>query len=148
MQKLPRLLFALSLVFVAQISVYACSCGDLDIPLSQKVAGWLRSSNAVFSGEAIKLEKIPGTRDLVATFAVDEFWKGDIAPTIEIRTSMDGASCGYDFKIGTSYLVYAFKQPRALTTGLCGGNRPRYDKSREDDIKFLGKGKPPKKRST
>jgi hypothetical protein len=135
----------LSIMFVAQVRVYGCTCVSLDIPLSREVSGRLKDSTAVFSGEAIKLEKIPGTRDLIATFSVDESWKGDIASMIEVRTAMDGASCGYDFRIGTSYLVYAFQQPDALRTSLCGGNRPRYDQYAEDQIKLLGKGKTPKK---
>jgi hypothetical protein len=146
MRKYPLFIAAILFVGLGHISIEACSCIRLDETEEQRTAGLLKESAAVFSGETIKLEKIPGTRDLIATFAVEEFWKGELAATVEVRTAMDGASCGYNFQIGAAYLVYAFKAPNGLSTGLCGGNGYRYDTFAKDQIKFLGKGKVPEKK--
>ena len=133
-------------IILAQVNVFACTCVDLGDPLKDKVAWWLKGSTAAFSGETIKLEKIAGTREMIATFSVDEFWKGDLSTIVEVKTPIDGASCGYDFRIGTAYLVYASKVSDTLVTGLCGGNRRRYEAVGEGQINILGKGKVPEKK--
>jgi hypothetical protein len=46
-------------------------------------------------------------------------------------------SCGFDFEIGKSYLVYVYKDENGvLNTGLC--NRTAEATNAEEDLKFLG----------
>lgn len=131
-------------ILFSPIDARACSCPDDPVPLETKVAWWQKHSTVVFSGEAIKREKIPATREIEVTFAVVEFWKGDLSHTVAVKTDdLPGMSCGYDFRIGMTYLVYAYRQSGALATNSCSGNRRRFEKAGEDQVIFLGKGKSP-----
>jgi len=55
-------------------------------------------------------------------FEVSEVHKGDVASRMTLTTAMDGASCGYAFKEGGRYLVFAADYGSGLTTSLCSGN--------------------------
>lgn len=142
---MKKVVLILALTGLTYTATFACTCADIPDPLKDKVAWWLKDSTAVFTGESIKLEKIPQTRDMVVTFSVDEFWKGDLSGVVELRTPIDSASCGFDFRIGRSYLVYAYGPKTALMTGLCGGNREQYDA--RDQLEVLGRGKQPKSKN-
>lgn len=124
----------------------ACSCVDLGNPINEKVSWWLKDSAVVFSGEAIKLEKVSETVDVLATFSVSEFWKGDLSSAIEVRTLISGGSCGYDFRIGNHYLVYAWRAKGQLMTGACWGNSRLFERFGKEQLEVLGKGKTPGKK--
>ncbi|MBD3162405.1 MAG: hypothetical protein GF346_08670, partial [Candidatus Eisenbacteria bacterium] len=57
-------------------------------------------------------------------FHVAETWKGVLNDTIAVRTARSGASCGYEFEVGGSYLVYARKDSLRFRTGLCTRTKP------------------------
>lgn len=73
-------------------------------------------SDAVFVGEVVRIER-PGA-DLeaasrgmpdvtLATLVVLERWKGTESDTLVVRTPGPITMCGFDFKVGGRYLVYA-----------------------------------------
>ena len=105
----------------------ACSCAP---PPPPKEA--LKKATAVFSGKVLKIEK-EGEFELAVTFAVESQWKGVADKEVVVRTGIDDGICGYKFKKGASYLIYAHETKRDevkyLATSICtritGGNMTR-----------------------
>jgi hypothetical protein len=64
----------------------------------------------VFSGEVIDVEK--GLPSSSVTLRVSEMWKGKQRETVEVSTPRGGIACGYPFKEGQEYLVYAYWRPQ------------------------------------
>jgi hypothetical protein len=147
MKSLFSIMFVmLSLFLPFNSAVLACSCPTVG-SLEDRVSWWLSNSAAVFTGEVMKLERIQGTREMAATFSVDEFWKGDLTDTVVVKTEINpGMSCGYDFSIGATYLVYASGREDGLETGRCSGNRQRYDPNAKEQVTILGKSKVPERK--
>jgi hypothetical protein len=52
-------------------------------------------------------------------------WRGD-APGV-IITAPDSASCGYDFKVGTRYLIFGEREGDRVAVSRCGLTRPLAD---------------------
>lgn len=46
-------------------------------------------------------------------------WKGITAETVTVATHEGGASCGFGFRVGERYLVYAYGARGRLTTNIC-----------------------------
>ena len=122
--------------------VHACSC--VLPPGSQKEIAEraLSSSDAVFSGEVVDLQNIGmfGPSDTV-TLRVSEVWKGTDQRTLEVRTPSQGSACGYAFKEGQEYLVYASGK-QDLKVSLCSATKPLSKAGA--DLAVLGNGEKPK----
>jgi hypothetical protein len=147
-------LTVLGVVFLYPDCAYACSCGPIS---TQRL---LSSSEAVFSGEVVDLKRnqkdptpppppdpggiptpAPSRIDRVS-FRVSEVWKGPQRQTLEVITvSADGVSCGYPFKEGHEYLVYADGKGEPFETALCSGTT-HLSKANED-FALLGNGEKP-----
>ena len=126
---MPRFLVLLPLVAMLCIapwqgSVQARECAapePLDVEFSR--------SAAVFIGRVKSLRVVRvggGEFDLqtVATFDVENWWKGGRARTVEVRScgGIDGdraviCTHGFHFKLGVSYVVFATGRP--LETSIC-----------------------------
>ena len=118
----------------------ACSCAGF--PGSQRA---LEQSNAVFSGEVMDVEGGHTTRmfgwnvsSLKVTLRVSEAWKGPQQETLEVSTPRDGATCGYAFKEGQEYLVYAYGKEEPFEVDLCSGTKALSDA--DADLRVLGDG--------
>ena len=133
-------LTVLGVVFLLPDCASACSCAML--PGSQKeiVDGALADSEAVFSGKVVKIDRPSLFKSSAAletdTFRVSEVWKGPEQRTLEVHTALIGASCGYPFKEGQEYLVYAYTGKQGLQTDLCSQNKPLS--KAEADLALLG----------
>ena len=79
-----------------------------------------------------------------AIFQVDRAWKGVSEDTVTVRTSTQGAACGYFFNEGKSYLVYAFGDEHSLSTGSC--SNVAVIEAAGERIAFLGEGYVPASR--
>lgn len=87
----------------------ACSCSSS--PLLEA----FDRAPLVFVGVMLeRRDRPPSERGMISssdpaecTFYVEELLKGDVSDTVRVCTSRDGASCGYSFRVGTTYLVYA-----------------------------------------
>ena len=123
---------------------YACQCTMP--PGSQDVERVLADSAAVFSGEVVKIDRpspFKSGADLETdTFRVYEVWKGPEQRTLEVHTALMGASCGYPFKEGQEYLVYAYTGKQGFETDLCSQNKPLSEAGA--DLALLGDGQKPK----
>ena len=113
---------ALIATVMAAANVSACTC-----------AGWknvheaLPHVTAVFYGEVIRLELIPGPPrydpQIKATLKVHSVWQGDVPATTIVYTE-SATMCGYHFQIGAPYLVAANqREDGTLWTGACSGNQ-------------------------
>ncbi|HEX8162764.1 MAG TPA: carboxypeptidase regulatory-like domain-containing protein [Pyrinomonadaceae bacterium] len=61
----------------------------------------------------------------VARFNVEETFRGTTGATAEVTTGMGGGDCGYNFKVGARYLVYAsVGEGGKLSTGICSATKP------------------------
>jgi hypothetical protein len=141
-QRVLLLLVGLAMI-VLRSSAAACSCvGETD----PKTA--VRQSNAVFSGRAVDERVLtpnnpdPELREREITFEVTSIWKGDLRRRVRVRTAIDNAMCGYDFRRGITYLVYAWSERGGLRTNNCSRTTPS-DQAR-GDLRVLGPSKTPR----
>lgn len=116
---------ALVLALLVVRPAAACSCiGDFrsDQPCESY---W---GSTVFAGRAVAVEEFPAGPEQQAweshkvfRFDVLEGFAGVDGPTIEIRTGMGGGDCGFEFRLGQSYFVYAWhgEHDTVLRTSLC-----------------------------
>lgn len=127
---------------------FACSCIDIEQSLSKKVEQAYSQSDLIISGKVINIEivnkgTITSSADpLIYKFEVIKFIKGELkTEIIEIASERSGASCGYTFQLGKSYLVYARKSNHFsakthnefdFVTGLCTRNQSLKDVKRKE----------------
>lgn len=129
-------IFVLSIVLGFTQTAHACVCGI------SSVEGAFAGSDVVFVGKVIKitpvkeasvglLVKESGTLEFLktprweksvykarsVTLEVVEAFKGVTTQTIDVLTSVydGGATCGVNFRLGESYLVYADKRRSELS---------------------------------
>jgi hypothetical protein len=123
-------LVALGLLVVLPDCASACSCAMVG---SQKEMAKqaLSDSTAVFSGEVLDVEKGPPLRMLgfntpssKVTLRVSEVWKGSGQETLEVSTPSQESVCGYSFKEGQEYLVYAYGKEEPFKVDLCSATKP------------------------
>ncbi len=108
--------------------------------------------HAVFLGKVIELHhdhKEPDSQGAVqvngflgthALFEVSEPFLGmdGTAKQVEIRTGMGGGDCGYPFKLGEPYVVYAYRDKEGLlTASICSRTAPA--ERAEADLQYLRK---------
>jgi len=123
------------------ILVDACSCLP---PSSPKVS--LEEANAVFAGKVIDIDtpngiSIGGADPVRVIFEVSEIWKGSDFKTVTITTARDSTSCGYPFRKGEEYIVYAYSEGGELSTNLC--SRTNLLANAKEDLEELGSGNLP-----
>jgi hypothetical protein len=114
-------------------------------PGSRDAERALADSEAVFSGEVVKIDPPSPFKSSAAletdTLRVSEVWKGPGQRTLEVHTALMGMSCGYPFKEGQEYLVYAYSGKQGLEVDLCNGTQRLTEA--EADLEVLGAGKKP-----
>ena len=117
----------------------ACSCLPSGPPCQN-----LFQSDAVFVGTVtgIRPMRTPETerpvleRRIVA-FSVEKGVRGIDGSTVDVRTGSGGGDCGFDFKIGERYVVYAYRHPDgSLSTGIC--SRTRLAAEAAEDLAYFG----------
>jgi hypothetical protein len=131
---------ALSLLLLSPSAAAACSCPG-DVPLCQSF--W--QADAVFSGDVLSFEDLNTNRLFqrrVARIRVEHAWRGQVHGTVEVRTGAGGGDCGYSFRPGRKYLIYAYEtQDGKLTTGICSPTK-LFDRAAADLAYFKEAGTP------
>jgi len=107
------LIISLATIFSVQQAAFVCSCAPPPPPLDA-----LGQSDPVFAGEVIGVERNALGYDVVVTFRISEIWKGVRSRRIRVTTADNGAACGFAFRVGTEYLVYAHGEEE-LHTNIC-----------------------------
>ena len=126
-----------ALTVAAPGRVFACSCMTSGPPCQ---ATW--TSDVVFTGTVVSMTLIdheslgPPYQSKLVTINVDRGFVRATAGMIEVVTGMGGGDCGYDFKIGQKYLVYASKTASSrLSASICSRTRPIADA--QEDLRYL-----------
>jgi len=133
----------LTLLFCALLphGAAACDCADTGPPCKA-----FANTPAVFAGRVIKIAtisvKAPSGdlyEDRLIVLEVERSYRGSVSKTVEVVTGSGGSDCGYDFRMGEHYLVYAYPHPQSgkLYTGICQRTRPISDAG--DDLDYLSK---------
>ena len=127
---LKRLLLAAAILIVCAPSLAsACTCA---FPAGSCNLMW-KSGEVIFTGTATSktTNTAPATVDDSFTpnafqFSVSESFRGPAirGQDITVYTGTGGGDCGYEFKVGTSYLVYASPYNGRLVTGICTPTGP------------------------
>ena len=117
----------------------ACSCISSGPPCQ---AYW--TTSAVFSGRVTEISSsnpdsesadVFGQR--LVRFTQTEVYRGVTENTLEVLTGSGGGDCGYSFKVGESYLVYAYRNPKdnKLYASIC--SRTRLLSEATEDLDFI-----------
>ncbi|RTE11448.1 LPXTG cell wall anchor domain-containing protein [Paenibacillus whitsoniae] len=126
--------------------VQACSCA-----LPSSAQDQLSRSQAVFAGRVMGVKEqrfLNGGMAKAVRFEVSRVWKGEAASEIIIYTGSGGGDCGFDFKEGQEYLVYAnpssmYGDKELLVTIIC--DRTKQLSQAQEDLAVLGEGRLPTK---
>ena len=121
---------------------WACSCA----PSSAKHKA--ESADVIFTGKVLKITGGDtsngsfGDDNVKAHFRVGKVYKGHPNRYTKVLTNESGAACGYHFKKGEKYTVFADRQKDGdKYTSICHGTK----KGGIDPDKYgLGEGYPPK----
>jgi hypothetical protein len=120
-------------------SAWACDCPDVG-PASKAFS----NTPTVFRGRVTRISSIElntssGEKysDRLVCFEVQESFRGGAGKSAEVVTGSGGGDCGYSFREGVDYLVYAFPHPRSgkLYTGICQRTRPISEAV--EDLEYL-----------
>ncbi len=147
--------FLLILILVLSITeTFACSCIETNESLSKKVEIAFTESDLIISGKVIDViivntGKIKSSADpIIYRFEITKTIKGKLEKeVIEIASEESGASCGYKFELGKSYLVYARKSTHFssktknefdFVTSLCDRNQ-KLNKVDKKELRKLKK---------
>lgn len=114
-----RCLTLATVLTICASAAHACDCAA---PPEAKEA--LKQSAAVFVGKVKSIAR-GNLRWRSVTFEVERTWKGIEGESVHVVTAISGASCGFQFEEGKSYLVYASLvggeglDAKSLTTNIC-----------------------------
>ena len=121
-------------------AAHACSCGDPGPPCIA-----FNETPVVFAGRVIQLTelRIPVGRDKtlhpyhLVRFDVEETFRGPQRKLLDVTTGAGGGDCGFSFRTGERYLVYAHASPEIgrLYTDFCTRTKPLSEAGA--DLDFL-----------
>lgn len=108
----------------------ACSCVGPNPVCS---AYW--QTDAVFVGEVLSISLTNGSIPLANNQSipiqqrrvhvrVTEPFSGVGATEVDVETGMGGGDCGYAFRVGEIYLIFASSRDSKLSTGICSPTKP------------------------
>lgn len=138
-RRLFSLIFSVGLTLVFSGGALGCSCAFGGGAPCQEF--W--RADAVFAGTVvasgtIKVEEAGYKFDKrLVHFTVDQPIRGMRTAEVDVVTGWGGGDCGYGFKIGQRYLVYAYRdeKDRRLSTSIC--SRTRLLSEADDDFAFI-----------
>ncbi|MBD9470198.1 hypothetical protein [Pseudoxanthomonas sp. PXM01] len=98
----------------------ACSCARPGTPVEEK-----DQHTRVFLGRVQAIEEdLRGEPRRRVRFIVSETFKGTPVRRLTVDTGIGGGDCGYAFRTGQEYVVYAWGKDDALATGICSLTGP------------------------
>jgi len=126
----------------APSGILACDCAYPGAPCKA-----FTRTPYIFSGKVTKISSISikmssgdEYQDRLITFAVERSYRGlEGKKVAEVVTGSGGGDCGYDFRAGESYLVYALPHPATgkLYAGIC--SRTRLLSEAGDDLEYFAR---------
>ena len=143
MRPVVLLLGIVIVVLLASPRANACTCAGNSPPCDS-----FGTASAVFSGTVIseRVSEQPKQTDRneveidwaprAVKFSIEQAYSGVTGTEVEVFTGRGGGDCGYSFRSGQRYLVYAYRYKDKLTTGIC--TRTRLFTQATEDLAFLG----------
>lgn len=126
-------ILALTLLVVVGLmlpaDVYACSCLPPGSVQEEAI-----DADAVFAGQVTQIDPGVEKDEVKVTLNITELFKGG-EETVVVGTMKYSDACGYEFRKGKSYLVYALRSGNNLGTSLC--SRTRALSQAEEDLTVL-----------
>ncbi len=127
--------------------VHACKCAEPGPP-SEELAKFA----AVFAGRVVSIQHsydpdtaAPSPQDRTTIgFDVSTVWKGAVHEEMYVTTPPTGGSCGFTFKVGAAYIVYAHDSADAdggYTVSIC--SRTALLQHAQADVAAFGEGDTP-----
>ena len=136
MNKVKVLVSLVFLLMVLSSDVNACSCASGGRPCHDY---W--KATAVFTGTVIYSSTTTSKRGdyyvpgRLVRFNIDQPFRGVTGKEVEVRTGLGDSDCGYNFRLGGQYLVYAYGDKDKLATGICSRTRPVSEAA--DDLAYF-----------
>lgn len=132
MNKLIFSTFFCAVVLILSASdVFACTC----MHLRGTVEDGYKRYPVIFSGKVISSVK-SGDYSRKVTIQVQNSWKSKLPKTVTVFTGAQTSMCGFPFKKGESYLIYADgEKVKDLSVTLC--SRTTLLSGAADDIEAL-----------
>ncbi|MGH9905111.1 MAG: SpaA isopeptide-forming pilin-related protein [Pyrinomonadaceae bacterium] len=125
----------MSILFAVEAS--ACSCAGTPAPCQEY---W--QTPVVFAGTVTYSSKASSNQEnyqwprRLVRFTIDEAFRGVDGVEVDVMTGFSDADCGYGFRLGGQYLVYADRQEDGrLTTSICTRTRPLSDA--KEDLAYI-----------
>jgi hypothetical protein len=126
--RLVRLIVAMAVTVLLRVEApHACDC----LSPSREACGRALGADDIFVARVISNPPIDYSAahqsNLHAVeMSVSESFRGRANGHVEVFTGTGGGDCGYDFKVGRTYLVYAYRSPTngKMTTGICSATAP------------------------
>jgi hypothetical protein len=147
MKKTIPVFIALALLSFFVERVEACSCAS-----GETLCDAYQKASAIFVG--ITLSDVPASsqhevyalgkgketvtwQEKLFRFSIEQSFKGIEGTEVEVQTGLDGGDCGYGFKKGERYLVYARfdSKTNRYHTSIC--SRTRLYSGASEDLDFL-----------
>lgn len=134
-----RFLVFLAAVVFTSSSAFACTCAFGGGAPCQEF--W--RADAVFSGTAVSSGSIDvdyggfKSEKRLLRFTVDQPFRGMQSAEVEVITGWGGGDCGYQFKIGQRYLVYAYREEKGTRLSTSSCTRTRLLTEANDDLSFI-----------
>lgn len=129
---------------------FACSCTELNESFKKRIKHNFERHDFILTGKVIAKEVVvhycknctSSGDPVVYTIQIDKLYKGCVTTKlIEIVSSISEVSSGYNFKVGETYLINAFKSDyysskykqikTPYSTGLCSRNKIFDDLARK-----------------
>lgn len=95
----------------------------------------------VFSGEVLSIEPFDNPAGKIYSphrrvrFRVDRSWRGEAAAEAIVTTASSSGECGFEFQVGTQYLVFAHARDGKWITSICSATTPLAKAT--DAVKYL-----------
>lgn len=122
-------------MLVAPRTIEACSCFLNPNPPCRAYG----KADVIFEGVVLKLEKVKPDTEIHlrrrAEIKIKNVYKGTAEKITYVYTGDGASDCGYRFKVGKRYLIYANRSEGLLTTFKCGRNQEV--KYANDDIAYI-----------
>jgi hypothetical protein len=144
LMKLLRVLVGLTvLILVPTTDVLACSCAPSGPPCQNAFQVDVVFAGTVRSGVPLPDDDLPPLRPgemriprtVRVKFDTVVPFRGIPGSKVTVLTAGSGPACGYGFKPGERYLVYANSKGAELVTGICSRTRPLSEAA--EDVQFF-----------
>ena len=137
MAGMKLLLASVLLLFAFSAEAVACSCARPPMPCeAYGDAAAIFVGTVTFSTSTKTKEGDYEFNKRLVRFHVDRAILNVEAGDIEIRTGLGDADCGYGFRLGGQYLVYAYADDKKrLSTSICTRTRPMSNA--DPDLEYI-----------